>query len=72
MGRTGSMFAWQGYGVRPDILTMAKAIGNGIPVGAFALTEEVAEYSLSARRSWRYIRGKLHGMYGSKKGDKKY
>lgn len=40
------MFAWQGYGVRPDILTMAKAIGNGIPVGAFALTEEVAEYSL--------------------------
>lgn len=40
------MFAWQGYGVRPDILAMAKAIGNGIPVGAFALTEEVAEYSL--------------------------
>ena len=46
MGRTGSMFAWQGYGVKPDILTMAKAIGNGIPVGAFALTKEVAEYSL--------------------------
>lgn len=46
MGRTGSMFAWQKYGVKPDILTMAKAIGNGIPVGAFALTEKVAEYSL--------------------------
>lgn len=46
MGRTGSMFAWQGFGVKPDILTMAKAIGNGIPVGAFAMTEEVAEYSL--------------------------
>lgn len=46
MGRTGSMFAWQRYGVRPDILTMAKAIGSGIPVGAFALTEEVAKYSL--------------------------
>ena len=46
MGRTGSMFAWQKYGVRPDILTMAKAIGSGIPVGAFALTEKVAEYSL--------------------------
>lgn len=48
MGRTGSMFAWQEYGVRPDIMTMAKAIGNGIPVGAFAMTEKVAEYSLKA------------------------
>lgn len=48
MGRTGSMFAWQGFGVKPDILTMAKAIGNGIPVGAFAMTEKVAKYSLSA------------------------
>ena len=46
MGRTGSMFAWQGFGVKPDILTMAKAIGNGIPVGAFAMTERVAESSL--------------------------
>ena len=46
MGRTGSMFAWQGYGVKPDITAMAKAIGNGVPVGAFAMTEEVAEYSL--------------------------
>lgn len=46
MGRTGSMFAWQDYGVRPDIMCMAKAIGNGVPVGAFAVTEEVAEYSL--------------------------
>lgn len=46
MGRTGSMFAWQKYEVKPDILTMAKAIGSGIPVGAFALTEKVAEYSL--------------------------
>lgn len=39
-------FAWQGYGVKPDIMTMAKAIGNGVPVGAFAMTKEVAEYSL--------------------------
>lgn len=46
MGRTGNMFAWQGFGVKPDIMTMAKAIGNGIPVGAFAMTERVAEYSL--------------------------
>ena len=46
MGRTGSMFAWQDYGVRPDIMCMAKAIGNGVPVGAFAMTEKVAKYSL--------------------------
>lgn len=46
MGRSGAMFAWQGYGVKPDILTMAKAIGNGVPVGAFAMTEKVAESSL--------------------------
>lgn len=46
MGRTGFMFAWQEYGVRPDILTMAKAIGNGIPVGAFAVTKKVAEHSM--------------------------
>lgn len=42
------MFAWQEYGVKPDILTMAKAIGNGFPVGAFAMTEEVAKYSMKA------------------------
>lgn len=47
MGRTGSMFAWQGYGVKPDIMAMAKAIGNGVPVGAFAMTEKVAEKSLA-------------------------
>lgn len=46
MGRTGTMFAWQGYGVKPDILCMAKAIGNGVPVGAFAMTENVATHSL--------------------------
>ena len=46
MARTGTTFAWQGFGVKPDIITMAKAIGNGIPVGAFAMTEKVAEYSL--------------------------
>lgn len=35
MGRTGSMFAWQGYGVKPDVMTVAKALGNGVPIGAF-------------------------------------
>ena len=47
MGRCGSMFAWQGYDVKPDIMAMAKAIGNGVPVGAFAMTEKVAQLSLA-------------------------
>ena len=37
MGRTGHMFAWQGYGVEPDVMTCAKALGCGVPVGAFVL-----------------------------------
>lgn len=47
MGRTGEMFAWQHYGVRPDIMTSAKALGCGVPVGAFLMTERVAEKSLA-------------------------
>ena len=47
MGRCGRMFAWQEYAVRPDILTTAKALGCGVPVGAFLLTERVAEKSLA-------------------------
>ena len=35
MGRSGDMFAWQGYGVKPDVMTVAKALGNGVPIGAF-------------------------------------
>lgn len=48
MGRTGEMFAWQHYGVKPDIMACAKAIGGGVPVGAFLMTEEVALRSLGA------------------------
>lgn len=47
MGRTGEMFAWQHYGVKPDIMTSAKALGCGVPVGAFLMTERVAEKSLA-------------------------
>ncbi len=46
MGRTGSMYAWQDYGVQPDIMTTAKALGCGIPVGAFVLNEKAAAKSL--------------------------
>lgn len=46
MGRTGTMFAYEAYGVKPDIMTSAKALGCGVPVGAFVLNEKVAENSL--------------------------
>lgn len=48
MGRTGYMFAWQKYGVKPDIMATAKALGCGVPVGAFLMTEKVAAHSLVA------------------------
>ncbi len=42
MGRSGKMFTYQYYGIKPDIITSAKGLGSGVPVGAFAATEEVA------------------------------
>jgi acetylornithine/N-succinyldiaminopimelate aminotransferase len=48
MGRTGYMYAWQKYGVKPDIMTTAKALGCGVPVGAFMMTEKVGQNSLVA------------------------
>ncbi|MCR5717303.1 MAG: aspartate aminotransferase family protein [Lachnospiraceae bacterium] len=48
VGRTGSFYAWQQYGVRPDIMTTAKALGCGVPVGAFLMTEKVGQASLEA------------------------
>ena len=47
MGRTGTMFAFQSYGVMPDIMTCAKALGCGVPVGAFVLNEKTAGNSLA-------------------------
>lgn len=48
MGRTGYMYAFQKYGIKPDILTTAKALGCGVPVGAFLLNEKVGAHSLVA------------------------
>ena len=46
MGRTGTMFAYQQYDILPDIMTTAKALGNGLPVGAFVMTDKVAKNSM--------------------------
>ena len=48
MGRTGYMYAWQRYGVKPDIMTTAKALGCGVPVAAFLMTEKVGAHSLTS------------------------
>ena len=48
MGRTGHWFACEAYNVKPDIMTAAKALGCGIPVGAFVLNEKAAAKSLEA------------------------
>lgn len=48
MGRTGTMFAWQRYGIKPDVLTSAKALSCGVPMGAFMMTEKVGKNSLVA------------------------
>ena len=42
IGRTGSFFAYEGFGVKPDIVTLAKGLAGGVPIGAVITTEEVA------------------------------
>lgn len=44
MGRTGTLFAYQQLGIVPDIMTMAKALGNGLPIGALVTTDEIAAH----------------------------
>ena len=48
MGRTGEYLAWQNYGIKRDVMTCAKALGCGVPVGAFLMTEKVAASSLTS------------------------
>ncbi len=43
MGRTGKLFAWQHSGVKPDIMTLAKALGGGLPIGAAIAKAEIAQ-----------------------------
>ena len=52
MGRTGMWFAWQGYGVQPDLFTCAKALGGGLPMGALVSNAKLADvFTLSSHAS---------------------
>ena len=43
MGRTGKLFAYEHYGIAPDIMTLAKSLGSGVPIGALLATEKVSQ-----------------------------
>jgi acetylornithine/N-succinyldiaminopimelate aminotransferase len=45
IGRTGTLFAYEQYGVEPDIMTLAKGLGSGVPIGAFLAKEEASVFS---------------------------
>ena len=55
MGRTGYYFAWQSYGVKPDVMTCAKALGCGVPVGAFVLGGKSCSSISRTGRSWHNL-----------------
>lgn len=64
MGRTGKRFAFEHFGIVPDILTLAKALGGGVPLGAAVMREEVARSMPKGAR--HHLRGESpgHGRRG--------
>jgi len=54
IGRIGTMFGYQQFGIEPDIITLAKGLGGGIPIGAFMAKEKCAVFC--ARRPWFHLR----------------
>lgn len=65
IGRTGKAFAYQHYGISPDIITVAKGLGNGIPVGALVGKEELAD-TLSAGTHGTTFGGNMIAMSAAK------
>lgn len=75
MGRTGKMFAWQHYPIKPDVMTVAKALGNGVPVGAFLAHGKAASAMVSGDHGSTYggnpfvcaAAGKVLDIFASRK-----
>ena len=57
LGRTGKLFAHEHYGIKPDVMTLAKGLANGLPMGALLATEEVAA-GLRPRHPRQHLRGR--------------
>ena len=66
VGRTGSLYAYMHYGVTPDILTSAKALGGGFPIGAMLTTEKLASYFTVGSHGTTYGGNPLAGAVGGK------
>ncbi len=71
MGRTGDLFAYMHYGVTPDILTSAKALGGGFPVSAMLTTQEIAS-GLPCRFAWFNLWRQSAGLCGGWRGIRYY
>ncbi len=71
MGRTGTLFAYEQEGIRPDVVTLAKALGGGLPIGAMLTTETIAGFArrrrarLDLRRQPAHLRGRRRGDGGA-------
>ena len=66
MGRSGAMFAWQDYGIKPDVMTCAKALGCGVPVGAFLADGKTKEVLVAGDHGSTYGGNPLVGAAVSK------
>ncbi len=69
MGRTGKWFAYQHYGILPDITTLAKPIASGLPMGAMLCTDEAAR-ALHSGNARHDLRRRAAGLRGGDRGDR--
>ena len=69
MGRTGKFFGYQHSGIKPDIVTLAKALGGGLPIGAMIAKPEIAS-ALTPGTSWHHLRRQSGRMRGVARGER--
>ncbi len=71
VGRSGKLFAYEWSGVKPDILTIAKGIGGGFPIGAF-LTTEAAAPAMTAGTHGNHLRRQSPGVRGRRRRPRRH